>query len=1022
MKNVVAKQEPLINFLASIEILSTFSSAELARLAEHAELKTYDFGETVFSIGELAEGLYVIQSGIVRIFTEYQGKETSIGVRKPGEVLAEVAALRGHRHEYSARASARTELLFIARHAIAPLLAQNKDAEAFMARSAAISTAGGFFSLLFNLKGKINKVELEDFIRSVGIKRVKAGQTILKQDSREDQRLYVVHRGLVRITRQEDGIEYPLAVLGQGEIFGEKACLLRQEQIVTAVADTDTVLLIIPEKTVHFIFERNPNLKGVLEERIQATERELQRQKKLAERRTASQVLLDLRSKPGLGERVVKRFPLVYQAEEMDCGAACLAMISKYYGIPITLGKLREMANVTQEGATFASLAQVGESLGFTTRGLQCTYQALLGFDLPFIAHWEGYHFIVVYGVSKHHVWVADPGPGFKKMTVAEFEKGWTGTCLLFIPGVQLAQLAASQSPWVRFIGYLKPYKSILTHLFIASLVINLLGLAPPIITQNILDRVIVHNNFSLLSLLIIGLVITSVFTQLTTMMRSFLANFMVRNLDFAMMSQFCKHTFSLPISFFATRKTGDIIARFQENQTIRNFLTTSTVSTILNVLMIFLYFTVLFAYNVRMTLLLIVLVIPLILLTVLVTPKLKDYARRTFTATTDSKSILMETIGGAETVKAMGIERLMRLKWEKKYANALEVQYQAERFHIFVGLASQLLNMMASIVILWIGASSVMNQELTIGQLIAFNALMGSVMSPLMGLVGLWNQINDTGIAMERLGDVLDLQPEQKPEEMASRIILPELHGNIRFDNAYFRYGGRETPYVLENISFEADAGQTVAIVGPSGSGKSTLAKLLVGFYPPSDGQIYVDGYDLNLIDKQYYRAQIGYVMQSNLLFSGTLAENIAAGDENPDRQRIIEVAKMADAHGFISNMPLGYEQVVGERGMGLSGGQMQRLCIARALYHGPRLLIFDEATSALDTESESNILKNMGEILKGRTAFIIAHRLSTIMHADKILVLYEGHLVEQGQHQELLAKKGMYHHLIQKQMAREG
>lgn len=1020
MENVAAKQEPLIGFLSSVEILSAFNAAELATLAEQVEPKIYDFGETVFSVDEPAEGLYIIQSGVVRIFTECQGKEASIGVRKQGEVLAEVAALREHRHEYAARASARTELLFIPRRVITPMLRQNKDAEAFMARSAAIGTAGGFFSLLFNLKGKVNKAELEDFIRSVGIKRVQTGQIILKQDSREDQRLYVVHRGSVRITRRENGIDYPLAALGQGEIFGEKACLLRQEQMATAIADTDTVLLVIPEKTVHFLFERNPKLKTVLEERIQTSERELQRQKKLAERRTASQVLLDLRSKPGVGERVIKKFPLVYQAEEMDCGAACLAMICKQYGIPITLGKLREMANVTQEGATFASLAQVGESLGFTTRGVQCTFQSLLGFDLPFIAHWEGYHFIVVYGVSKHHVWVADPGPGFKKMTVAEFEKGWTGTCLLFIPGARLAQLTESQSPWVRFIGYLKPYKSILAHLFIASLVINLLGLAPPIITQNILDRVIVHNNFSLLSLLIIGLVITGVFTQLSTMMRSFLANFMVRNLDFAMMSQFCKHTFSLPISFFATRKTGDIIARFQENQTIRNFLTTSTVSTILNVLMIFLYFTVLFAYNVRMTLLLIVLVIPLILLTVLVTPKLKDYARRTFTVTTDSKSILMEIIGGAETVKAMGIERLMRLKWEKKYAHALEVQYQAERFHIFVGLASQFLNMMATIVILWIGASSVMNQELTIGQLIAFNALMGSVMAPLMGLVGLWNQINDTGVAMERLGDVLDLEAEQKPEEMASRIMLPELRGQIRFDNVYFRYGGRETPYVLENISFEADAGQMVAVVGPSGSGKSTLAKLLVGFYPPNDGQIYVDGYDLNLVDKEYYRAQIGYVMQSNLLFSGTLAENIAAGDDNPDRRRIIEVAKMADAHGFISNMPLGYEQVVGERGMGLSGGQMQRLCIARALYHDPRLLIFDEATSALDTESESNILSNMGEILKGRTAFIIAHRLSTIINADKILVFYEGRLVEQGQHQELLEKKGMYHHLIQKQMTR--
>ena len=329
-----------------------------------------------------------------------------------------------------------------------------------------------------------------------------------------------------------------------------------------------------------------------------------------------------------------------------------------------------------------------------------------------------------------------------------------------------------------------------------------------------------------------------------------------------------------------------------------------------------------------------------------------------------------------------------MRLKWEKKYAKALDVQYRAQAFNIRVGLAAQLLNAATTIAILWVGANLVLARELTIGQLIAFNALMGSVLAPLMGLVRLWSLLNDAGVAMERLGDVLDLEPEQKPEDVASRIVLPDLKGDIRLDGVYFRYGGSETPYVLENISLDIKPGELVAIVGRSGSGKTTLAKLLVGFYAPTEGKLTVDGYDMSAIDKEYYRAQVGYVMQSNLLFSGTIAENIASGDESPDRRRIEEVAKMADAHAFIAKMPLGYEQVVGERGIGLSGGQIQRLCIARALYHDPRLLVFDEATSALDTQSESNIIGSLHDILKGRTAVIIAHRLSTIMRADKILV----------------------------------
>ncbi len=491
---------------------------------------------------------------------------------------------------------------------------------------------------------------------------------------------------------------------------------------------------------------------------------------------------------------------------------------------------------------------------------------------------------------------------------------------------------------------------------------------------QNILDGVIVHQNVNLLHLLIVGLIVSNVFTQLTVTIRAALANFMVRKLDFTMMSQFFRHTLSLPYSFFAKRKTGDIFARFQENQTIRAFLTESTITTVLNLLMIFIYFTVLFLYNVRLTLLLIAFVIPMLALTVLVTPKVKKFAREVFSATTEAKSYLMEALGGAETVKGMGIERPVRLKWETKYAKALEVQYRAQSFNIAVGLTGQLLNAATTIAILWVGADLVLTRELTIGQLIAFNALMGSVLAPLMGMVGLWSLLNDASVAMERLGDVLDLEPEQRPEELASRVVIPELRGDIRFDGVYFRYGGNDTPYVLENVSVDIKPGELVAIVGRSGSGKTTLAKLLVGFYPPTDGRLTVDGYDIGVVDKEYYRAQIGYVMQTNLLFSGTIAENIADGSDEPDRRRIEEVAKRADAHGFISKLPLGYQQVVGERGMGLSGGQIQRLCIARALYRDPRLLVFDEATSALDSQSESNIIANLNDILKGRTAVVCA------------------------------------------------
>ncbi|MGH8809059.1 MAG: cysteine peptidase family C39 domain-containing protein, partial [Noviherbaspirillum sp.] len=478
------QQQSLAEFLATVEILSPFTREEIERLAEHAESCFFAFGDTVCNAGAPADGLFVVKSGSVRVFTEENGKEISMGVRKEREVFSELAMLRDYRHESSVRASVKTELLFIPRKVIEPIIARNPAAQEFVLSYVAISSAGGFVNRLFDLRGKVNRNELEEFVRSVGVKRVAAGKDILKQDAREDRRLYVVRQGEVRIVRTEEGAEYPLATLRQGEIFGEKACLMRQEQMASVIANSDTTLLVIPEKTVHMILERNPKLREVLEERIRFVERELHRQKKLAERRKRP-VTLDLQSKAEFGEKLIKRFPLVEQAEEMDCGAACLAMICRHYNIPMTLGKLRELANVTTQGATLDSLARVGESLGFTTRGVQCTYEALLGFELPFIAHWEGYHYIVVYGVSKRQVWVADPALGFRKMTVEEFERGWSGTCLVFTPGQNLIQLAAARSPWIRFVAYLKPYKKILLHLFLATFVIQMLGIVPPMIIQN---------------------------------------------------------------------------------------------------------------------------------------------------------------------------------------------------------------------------------------------------------------------------------------------------------------------------------------------------------------------------------------------------------------------------------------------------------------------------------------------------------------------------------------------------------
>lgn len=1009
----------LLNFFKEVEIFSCFNDQELQTLEASCQKQTVEFGEVILESGQQSNGLYLILNGRARLFISENGKEKSLGLCKVGDTFFEATLIRDSPAEYSVRSSGTTELLIFPKAIFQELLSKNEKANRFVNQYIALKYLGGLVAEFFNLKkNKIEREEYEEIVRSIGAKRVKAGKVILNQDTGEDRRLYIVRSGQVRIVRSEGSQEYQLQTLAKGDVFGEKACLEYALQPSSAIAEEDSLLIIIPQATVQLILQQNATIRTILEKRISFSDKELARQKKIASWQ-GGKSLLSSAGKGGLGSKLIKRFALVEQAEEMDCGAACLAMICKHYKIPMTLGKLREMANVTSEGATMDSLAQVGESLGFTTKGIRGTYGSLLGFDLPFIAHWEGYHYIVVYGISKNHIWVADPGAGFRKMTLAEFEQGWTGNCLLFQATDNMVDVPQSQSPWLRFISYLKPMKRILRDLFLAALVMQLLGLVAPLIIQNILDKVIVHQNYSLLNMMIMGLAIAMIFSQLTEFLSAYLSNFLTRKMDFSMMSQFFKHVLSLPVDFFAKRKTGDIIARFQENETIRSFMTDSSIGTVLNAFMLVIYMVVLFKYSVSLTFVLIAFLIPIIIITLLATPKYKRYARDSFYAQADSESFLMETLSGAESIKAMSVERNMRLKWENKYSKALDIQFKSEIFTTSINGLSELLKAAATITILWLGAKMVLNQEFTIGQMMAFNALVGSVMTPALGLVGVWDEFQEALVSMERLGDILELDPEQSKKETASRVILPEINGDIRCEDLYFRYSGDKNSYILEGINLTIHEGSTVAIVGPSGSGKTTLAKLLVGLYKPTGGKISVCDYDMESIDLEYYRKHIGYVMQNNLLFAGTVSENIAMGATNPDQRQIMQSAKLADAHGFISNLPIGYEQVVGERGVGLSGGQIQRICIARALYHQPKFLIFDEATSALDGESEHHIQTNMQQILENRTAVVIAHRLSTVMHADQIFVLYDGRIAEQGVHKELLDKKGMYYQLFHKQVA---
>lgn len=717
-------------------------------------------------------------------------------------------------------------------------------------------------------------------------------------------------------------------------------------------------------------------------------------------------------------QKTLKKYPIYYQQSITDCGAACLVMVSRYYGKQFSLNRLRDMTNVGREGASLGSLARAAEGIGFTTKPRQATLDKLAEQTLPAIAHWEGNHYLVVYEITPKKVIIGDPAQGQRVLSYKEFQAGWTGYVLLLEPTLKLDKTANDKSSLWRFFTLLKPHWWILTEIFIASLFIQLFGLITPVFTQLLLDRVVVQRSTSTLVAIGSGLLIFGLFKVIMSGLRQYLLEHTANRLDVALIVGFIRHTLRLPLSFFESRYVGDIIARVQENSKIQRFLTGETLSIILDLLTVFIYIAVMFWYSAKLSLLVLMTLPPLVLLTLLATPILKNISRQMFKAGAAESSYLIQALTGIRTIKSMAVEHTVRWEWEKLLNKLVKKRFDSQIIGNKLQILSGVLQTFSTTALLWYGAWLVIQNEMTIGQLVAFNMLVGNVISPFQRLSGLWNEFQEVTIAVERINDIFDTDPEQDLESQ-SRQNLPSIQGHIRFEQVTFRYHLENKFNVLENINFEIKPGQTVALVGYSGSGKSTIAKLILGLYSPTKGKILIDGYDLQEIALQSLRQHIGVVDQDTFLFGSTIEENIALGRPEATHTEIIEAATKAGAHSFIKKLPQGYDTNIGESGGLLSGGQRQRIAIARALLGNPPVLIFDEATSHLDAESEAVIQANLEKIREYHTTIIIAHRLSTIRHANLILVLNEGILAEQGTHAELMSKQGIYFHLYQRQLA---
>ncbi len=705
--------------------------------------------------------------------------------------------------------------------------------------------------------------------------------------------------------------------------------------------------------------------------------------------------------------RITKRYPFWEQQSASDCGAACLVMVAQYWGKRFSLNRLRDIANTSRSGASLNSLAVAAETIGFATRPVQASLDKLGEQTLPAIVHWEGKHYIVVYEITSKEVIIADPAIGQRRLSHREFQAGWTGYALLLQPTALLRETQEATTPFWQFLELIKPHRVVLLEVFIASVFIQIFGLVTPLFTQLLLDRVIVQGSTLTLTAVGLGLLIFGLFRVAMNGLRQYLLDHTANRIGVALMVGFIKHTFSLPLAFFESRYVGDIVSRVQENQKIQRFLTGEALSIFLDLLTVFIYVGLMFWYSSSLAFLTLCIVPPFFLLAIIATPLLRRISKQVFNALAKENSYLIQALSGIRSIRSMAIEQTVRWRWEERLNVLIKKNFTGQVIANQLQVFSSTIESVITTGLLWLGAWLVIQNQLTIGQLVAFNMLLGNVISPFQRLTVLWNQFQEVTVAAERINDVLEAQPEEDLHNQP-RQSLPRLRGHIRFAGVSFRYHPESDINILENLNLEIQPEQTVALVGRSGSGKTTLAKLILGLYPPTEGKILIDGHDITSISLRSLRSQIGVVDQDTFLFGGTIRENICIAHPEAPLEEINQAAHLAGADEFIQHLPMGYETQIGEGGGMLSGGQRQRLAISRALLGNPRLLIFDEATSHLDSESERIIQNNLKTILQGRTSLIIAHRLSTVRNADLILVLDRGVLVESGNHEELLAKKG--------------
>jgi ATP-binding cassette, subfamily B, bacterial HlyB/CyaB len=695
----------------------------------------------------------------------------------------------------------------------------------------------------------------------------------------------------------------------------------------------------------------------------------------------------------------------------VESGLAALALLLRFHGISVEPEQIRHRFG---DAIGVSEMLRCAKEFGLKARSYQSKWRRLTKTPLPGIAVLRDGSYLILGKASEDQVIVQTPGSARPRlMWRDEFEAIWDGRLVLMAGRVGLTELTRHFGiSW--FLGAIHKYRHLLGEVLVASFFLQLFALVSPLFFQVVIDKVLVSRTLSTLQVLVIGLVTIAVFDTVLGILRSYLFAHTTNRIDVELGARLFRHLLALPISYFQARRVGDSVARVRELENIRNFLTSSALTLVIDLFFTFVFLAVMFIYSPLLTAIVLGSFPFYIGISVAATPLFRERLDDKFARGAENQAFLVETVSGVETLKAMAVEPQMQRRWEEQLAGYVAASFRVIRLSNTASQTVQLISKLVTAGILYFGARLVIDGSLTIGELVAFNILASRVSAPVLRLAQMWQDFHQAKLSVARLGDILNTPAESTFS--TGRTALPALKGDVVFDNVTFRYR-IDGPAVLQDVSFNVPAGQVIGIVGPSGSGKSTLAKLVQRLYVPETGRVLVDGVDLAVVDSNWLRRQMGIVLQDNILFNRSIRDNIALADPGIPNNRVIAAATLAGAHDFILESPEGYDTIVGERGSSLSGGQRQRIAIARALLSEPRILIFDEATSALDYESEQIFQRNLAQVAVGRTVLIIAHRLSTVRFADRILTLDHGRLIEDGNHDELVRRGGRYATLFRMQ-----